>query len=116
MILALTNKLEEKISFKIFTNDIVKSSEYFLTNNFFEFNNEIKITGPAIGTTRTPPHDCIDMDKTMTDFLYRLIDKWKKVKFGQKLKNGRKQASVGVPFVVIYHHKNNFVEPLLYQK
>ena len=43
----------------------------FFTNNFFEFNNEIKqqIFGTAIRTKFAPPFACIYMDKTETDFL-----------------------------------------------
>ena len=38
-ILALKNKFEEQTSSKIPTNDLVKLAEFFLKNNFFEFNN-----------------------------------------------------------------------------
>ena len=41
-ILALKSKLEEQISSKIPTNDLVKLAEFVLKNNFFEFNKEIK--------------------------------------------------------------------------
>ena len=36
------SKLEKQIVSKIPTNDLVKSTEFVIKNNFFEFNNEIK--------------------------------------------------------------------------
>ena len=53
-ILALKSKLEEQISSKIPTNDLVKLAE--------------QISGTAIGTKFAPPYVCIYMDKTETDF------------------------------------------------
>ena len=38
-ILALKNKFEEQTFSKIPTNALVKLAEFFLKNNFFEFNN-----------------------------------------------------------------------------
>ena len=65
-VLALKNKLEERNSLKIFTNDLVKLAEFVLKNNSFELNNEIKqqISDIAIGTKFSPPYAYIFMDKT----------------------------------------------------
>ena len=70
-ILALKSKLEEQTSSKIPTNDLAKSAECVLKNNFFEYSNEIKqkISGTATGTKFAPPYACIYMDKIATDFL-----------------------------------------------
>ena len=68
---ALKQKLEEQTSTKIPTNDLVKSAEFVLKNNLFEFNDKVKqqISGTAIGTRFAPPYTCIYMNKTETDFL-----------------------------------------------
>ena len=46
-------------------------AEFFLKNNFFEFNGEVKRekSGTAIGTKFAPPNTCIIMDEVETEFL-----------------------------------------------
>ena len=52
-------------------------------------------------------------------YLKQMIDsQMRKVKFGQRLKTGNKQAGIGVPFVITYHPKLKRIrtlEHLLYQ-
>ena len=53
------------------TEDLIKTAEFVLKNNFFEFNSKIKqqVSGTATGTKFTPPYACLFMDKFETIFL-----------------------------------------------
>ena len=60
---ALKEVLERRKDKKILTNDLVKMAAFFLKNNFFEFNGEVKhqISGNAIGTKFAPTYASIFM-------------------------------------------------------
>ena len=64
---ALNNRTNKKVS----TEDLVKMAKFALKNNYFEFNNKVKlqISGTAIGTKFAPPYACIFMDEVETSFL-----------------------------------------------
>ena len=67
----LRRRLNKRESFEIPTEDIVQMAEFVLTNNFFEFNGEVKRkkSGTAIGTKFAPPYGFIFMDEVETEFL-----------------------------------------------
>ena len=46
-------------------------AEFFLKNNFFEFNGQVKRqkSGTAIGTKFAPPYACIVIDEVEAEFL-----------------------------------------------
>ena len=68
---ALTNMLEAREHKAVCTDDLVKMARFFLENNYFEFNGDVKkqISGTAIGTKFAPPYACIFMDKLETKCL-----------------------------------------------
>ena len=56
---------------KIITENLIKTAEFVLKNNLFEFNSKVfqQISGTAIGTKFAPPYACIYMDRVEQDFL-----------------------------------------------
>ena len=52
------------------SSDILKMLEFFLKNDYFEFNGNVKqqLSGTVIGAKCAPPYACIFMDKAATDF------------------------------------------------
>ena len=56
---------------KIITENLIKTAEFVLKNNLFEFNSKVfqQISGIAIGTKFAPPYACIYMDRVEQDFL-----------------------------------------------
>ena len=67
----LRERLEEEPSSNIHSNDIIKLAEFVLSNNFFEFQRQVRqqISGTVINTKFAPPSAYIYMNKTETDFL-----------------------------------------------
>ena len=55
---ALERTLNNRINKKVSTEDLVKTAEFVLKNNYFEFNGKVKqqISGTVIGTTFAPPY------------------------------------------------------------
>ena len=53
------------------TEDLVKTAEFVLKNNFFEFNSKIKqqVSGTTMGTKFAPPYACLFIGKFETIFL-----------------------------------------------
>ena len=68
---ALREALDKQDKKSIPTEDLIKTAEFVLKNNFFEFNSKIKqqVSGTATGTKFTPPYACLFMDKFETIFL-----------------------------------------------
>ena len=68
---ALKEVLDRREEKKIFSEDLVKMTEFMLKNNYFEFNGQVKhqISGTAIGTKFAPTYVCIFMDEIKTKFL-----------------------------------------------
>ena len=56
---------------KISTDDLTKTPEFSLENNYFEFNGKAKkqILGTAIGFKFALPYACIFMNQVETEFL-----------------------------------------------
>ena len=54
LVKTLNNRTNKKVS----TEDLVKTAEFVLKNNYFEFNGKVKqqISGTAIGTKFVPPY------------------------------------------------------------
>ena len=67
----LRERLIKSEDLKLPVNDIVKTTEFVLKNNIFEFNGKVKkhVAGTAIGTKFAPPYACIYMDEVETEFL-----------------------------------------------
>ena len=67
---AITEALDNRGRKSIYTEDIIKTLNFVLQNNF-EFNRKIKqqLSGRAIGTKCAPPFACIFMNKVGTSFL-----------------------------------------------
>ena len=55
---ALERTLNNRTNKKVSTEDLVKTAEFVLKNNYFEFNGKVnqQISGTAIGTTFAPPY------------------------------------------------------------
>ena len=55
---------------KIITENLIKTAEFVLKNNLFEFNSKVfqQISGTAIGIKFAPPCACIYMDRFEQDF------------------------------------------------
>ena len=55
---ALERTLNNRTNKKVSTEDLVKTAEFVLKNNYIEFNGKVnqQISGTAIGTTFTPPY------------------------------------------------------------
>ena len=55
---ALERTLNNRTNKKVSTEDLVKTAEFVLKNNYFEFNGKVnqQILGAAIGTTFAPPY------------------------------------------------------------
>ena len=68
---ALKELLDRRQEKKISTEDLVKTAEFVLKNNYFEFNGQVKhqISGTAIGTNFAPTYACIFMDEIENKFL-----------------------------------------------
>ena len=68
---ALREALDKQDKKSIPTEDLIKTAEFALKNNFFEFNSKIKqqVSGTATGTKFTPPYACLFMNKFETIFL-----------------------------------------------
>ena len=68
---ALKELLDRREEKKISTEDLVKTAEFVLKNNYFEFNGQVKhqISGTAIGTNFAPTYACIFIDEIENKFL-----------------------------------------------
>ena len=75
-LIALNEALDKKLSKKIPTDDLIKMTEFVLSNNFFEFNSHTfhLNSGTAIGTKFAPPYACIYMDQVEQKFLATQIN------------------------------------------
>ena len=83
---ALRETLDNRENKQIPTENLYKMAEFFLKNNYFEFNGKVKkqLSDTAIGTKFAPTYPSIFMDKLKRDFLksqeltrllwYRYID------------------------------------------
>ena len=62
--------LENRAMKSVPSSDILKMLEFFLKNDYFEFNGNVKqqLSGTVIGAKCAPPYACIFMDKAATDF------------------------------------------------
>ena len=58
---ALKKQIDNFYEKSIPTEDLVKTAEFVLKNNYFEFDSNVKhqISGTAIGTKLAPPYGCI---------------------------------------------------------
>ena len=67
---ALRERLDERDSLKVPTEDIVRMADFVMKNNFFQFNGEFKLqkSGTAIGTKLAPPYASIFIDEVETEF------------------------------------------------
>ena len=68
---ALSIKLEQQEDKKIPKEDLLEMPQFFLKNNYFEFNSNVKqqVSGTAIDTKFAPPYACMFMDRMETEFL-----------------------------------------------
>ena len=68
---ALREALDNRSKINIPTENLIEMANFVLSNNFFEFDNQIKqqISGTAIGTKFAPPFACIFMDQMESRFL-----------------------------------------------
>ena len=68
---ALKEALNKRTCQEIPTENLIKMAEFFLKNNFFEFNTNVyqQISVTAIGTKFAPPYACIFKDLLETKFL-----------------------------------------------
>ena len=64
----------EKEREKISTEDLVKTTEFVLKNNYFEFDLSVyqQVSGTTIDTKFSPAHACIFMDRLENNFLEML--------------------------------------------
>ena len=67
----LMELLERRKDKKISANDLLKMAAFFLRNNYFEINGEVKhqISGTAIGKKFAPTYASFFMDEIQTNFL-----------------------------------------------
>ena len=70
---ALSIKLEQWEDKEIPTEDLLKLAQFFLKNNYFEFNSKVKqqVSGTVIGTKFAPSYACTFMERMETEFLER---------------------------------------------
>ena len=75
-LIALKEALDKSLSKKIPTDNLIKMTEFVLSNNFFEFNSDTfqQISGMAIGTKFLPPYAWIYMDQVEQKFLAMQIN------------------------------------------
>ena len=68
---SLRKRLNEKGICKVPTEEIISMAEFFLKNNYFEFNKKVcrQISGTVIGAKFAPPYGCIFVDEMETSFL-----------------------------------------------
>ena len=68
---ALRAALDKTKTHKVPTGKLVKMAEFVLTNNYFQFSDEVyqQIPGTATGTKFAPPYACIFMDQVESKFL-----------------------------------------------
>ena len=71
---ALKEALNKRTCQEIPTENLIKMAEFFLKNNFFEFNTNVyqQILVTAIGTKFAPPYACIFKDLLEIKFLENL--------------------------------------------
>ena len=70
-LVALCEKLDERVEKKIPSSDLANMAEFVLKNNYFDFDSKVKkqISRTAIGTKFAPPYACIFMDKVERKFV-----------------------------------------------
>ena len=68
---ALKEALDKRENRNTATNDLIRTAEFVLKNNYFEFNGQVQpqISGTAIGTKFAPTYACIFMDDVESKFL-----------------------------------------------
>ena len=67
----LKKQLEGFDEISVPTKDLLKTTEFVLKNNNFEFNSNVKYetSETAIGTKFAPPYACLYMDYMLNQFL-----------------------------------------------
>ena len=62
---ALREVFDKREQHTIPTSELIRMVDFVLSNNYFEFNGQIKqqISGTALGTKFAPPYACLFMNK-----------------------------------------------------
>ena len=68
---ALKEALDKRENRNTATNDLIRTAEFVLKNNYFDFNGQVQqqISGTAIGTKFAPTYACIFMADVESKFL-----------------------------------------------